>query len=153
KTGAVAWETVLTTQRASYTSAAPVYWDGRVYIGSAGGDVGARGMITAVDVNTGREIWKFYTVPGPGERFADSWEGDSYKYGGAGVWNHVAVDTELGMIYFGTGNAGPDTYGPVRGGDNLFAASVVALDAKTGAYKWHFQQVRHDLWDYDAAAP
>ena len=153
KTGAVAWETVLTTQKAGYTSAAPVYYDGRVFIGTAGGDVGARGQIGAYDVTTGKEVWKFFTVPGPGERFANTWEGESYKYGGAGVWNHVAIDPALGMIYMGTGNAGPDTYGPFRGGDNLFTASVLALDVKTGAYKWHFQEVHHDLWDYDAASP
>jgi quinohemoprotein ethanol dehydrogenase len=153
QTGQVRWQTVLTTQRAAYTSAAPVYYDGRVFIGTAGGDIGARGQIGAYDVKTGKEIWKFNTVPGPGERHADTWEGDSYKYGGAGVWNHVAVDPELGMIYMGTGNAGPDTYGPVRGGDNLFTASVLALDLKSGAYKWHFQEVRHDIWDYDAASP
>jgi quinohemoprotein ethanol dehydrogenase len=153
ETGAVAWETVLTDQRASYTSAAPVYYDGRVFIGTAGGDIGARGQIGAYDVKTGKEIWKFHTIPGPGEPFADTWEGESYKYGGAGVWNHVAVDPDLGMIYLGTGNAGPDTYGPLRGGDNLFTASVLALDLRTGAYKWHFQQVHHDIWDYDAASP
>ena len=132
-TGKPVWETVLTTQRAAYTSAAPVHYEGRIFIGTAGGDVGARGQIGAYDVKTGKPIWTFYTVPGPGERFGDTWEGDSYKYGGAGVWNHVAVDPELGMIYMGTGNAGPDTYGPVRGGDNLFTASVLALDMKTGA--------------------
>ncbi len=153
ETGAVAWDTLLTPQRAAYTSAAPVYYDGRVFIGTAGGDVGARGQVGAYDVATGKEIWKFHTIPGPGERFANTWEGESYKYGGAGVWNHVAVDSELGMIYMGTGNAGPDTYGPLRGGDNLFTASVLALDLKTGAYKWHFQEVHHDLWDYDAASP
>ena len=153
KTGNVAWETVLTTHPAAYTSAAPVYHDGRVFIGTAGGDVGARGQIGAYDVNTGREIWKFHTTPGRGERFAETWEGDSYKYGGAGVWNHVAIDPDLGMVYMGTGNAGPDTYGPVRGGDNLFTSSVLAVDMRSGAYKWHFQEVRHDLWDYDAASP
>jgi PQQ-dependent dehydrogenase (methanol/ethanol family) len=153
QTGAVVWQTTLTTQKAAYTSAAPVYYGGRIFIGTAGGDVGARGQVGAYDINTGKEIWKFYTTPGPGDRFADTWEGDSYKFGGAGVWNHVAVDPELAMIYMGTGNAGPDTYGPMRGGDNLFTASVLALDMNTGAYKWHFQEVRHDIWDYDAASP
>ena len=153
KTGSLVWQTVLTTQQAAYTSAAPVYYGGRVFIGIAGSENGMRGHIGAYDVNTGKEIWKFYTIPGPGERFADTWEGDSHKFGGAGVWNHVAIDPDLGMVYMGTGNAGPDTYGPIRGGDNLFSASVLALDLKTGGYKWHFQEVRHDLWDYDAASP
>jgi quinohemoprotein ethanol dehydrogenase len=153
QTGALVWETVLTDQKAAYTSAAPVFYDGRIFIGTAGGDIGARGQIGAYDVKTGKQIWLFHTVPGPGERFGNTWEGDSYKYGGAGVWNHVAVDPDLGMIYMGTGNAGPDTYGPVRGGDNLFTASVLAVDLKTGGYKWHFQEVRHDIWDYDAASP
>ncbi|MBI3490345.1 MAG: PQQ-binding-like beta-propeller repeat protein, partial [Acidobacteria bacterium] len=72
---------------------------------------------------------------------------------GGGVWNHVALDPDLGMIYVGVGNAGPDTDGRLRGGDNLFTASILALDLKTGAYKWHFQEVHHDLWDYDAASP
>lgn len=152
-TGSVVWETVLTTQRAAYTSAAPVYYDGRIFIGTAGGDVGARGQIGAYDAKTGRAIWTFNTVPAPNERFGDTWEGESYKTGGAGVWNHVAIDPELGMVYMGTGNAGPDTYGAERGGDNLFSASVLALDLKTGAYKWHFQEVHHDIWDYDAASP
>ena len=105
------------------------------------------------DIKTGREVWKFYTVPGPGERFADTWEGESYKVGGAGVWTHVAVDPDLGMLYFGTGNAGPDNDGSMRGGDNLFTSSLVALDFRTGAYKWHFQEVRHDIWDYDSSSP
>ena len=153
KTGSVVWETVLTTQRAAYTSAAPVYHQGRIFIGVGGGDNGARGEIGAYDVTSGKEIWKVSTIPGPGEPFADTWEGDSYKYGGAGVWNHVALDPDLGMVYMGTGNAGPDTYGPLRGGDNLFTSSVLALDMRTGAYKWHFQEVHHDLWDYDAASP
>jgi len=132
KTGSVVWETVVTTQRAAYTSAAPVYYQGRIFIGVGGGDNGARGEIGAYDVSSGKAIWKVSTIPGPGEPFANTWEGDSYKYGGAGVWNHVALDPDLGMVYMGTGNAGPDTYGPVRGGDNLFTSSILALDMRTG---------------------
>ncbi len=153
QTGHVVWQTVMTTQRAAHTSAPPIYYDGLIFIGTAGGDVGARGQIGAYDVKTGKEVWRFYTVPGPGERFADTWEGDSYKWGGAGVWTHVALDPDLGMVYFGTGNAGPDNDGSMRGGDNLFASSLVALDLRTGAYKWHFQEVRHDIWDYDSSSP
>jgi PQQ-dependent dehydrogenase (methanol/ethanol family) len=152
QTGRVVWQTVMNTQRAAHTSAPPIYYGGLIFIGTAGGDVGARGQIGAYDIKNGKELWKFYTVPGPGERFADTWEGDSYKWGGAGVWTHVALDPDLGMIYFGTGNAGPDNDGSNRGGDNLFTSSLVALDFKTGAYKWHLQEVRHDIWDYDSSS-
>lgn len=153
QTGQLLWERKLTDHPAAYSSASPVYYDGRVFIGTAGGDQGARGSMHAFDTKTGKELWRFYTVPGPGEKFADSWEGDAYKIGGAGVWNHVAVDPELGLIYMGTGNAAPDTWGDTRGGDNLFTCSVLALDLKTGTYKWHYQEVHHDIWDHDSATP
>jgi alcohol dehydrogenase (cytochrome c) len=138
-TGQVVWEKKLTDQPAAYTSAPPVFYNGRVYLGTAGSDNGARGQLGAYDAKTGQEIWRFNPIPGPGERFANTWEGDAYKIGGGGVWNHVALDPELGMLYVGVGNAAPDVWGESRGGDNLFSASVVALDLKTGAYKWHFQ--------------
>ena len=153
QTGRVVFERRLTDHPAAYTSAAPVFYNGRVYIGTAGGDNGARGQLGAYDAKTGTEIWKFFTIPAAGERFADTWEGDSYKIGGGGIWNHVAIDPELGLIYMGVGNAAPDVWGGSRGGDNLFTASVLALDLKTGSYKWHFQEVHHDIWDHDAASP
>ena len=153
QTGRVVWERRLTDHPAAYTSAAPVFYNGRVYIGTAGGDNGARGQLGAYDAKTGTEIWKFFTIPAAGERFADTWEGDSYKIGGGGIWNHVAIDPELGLIYMGVGNAAPDVWGGSRGGDNLFTASVLALDLKRGSYKWHFQEVHHDIWDHDAASP
>jgi len=152
QTGQLVWERKLTDHPAAYTSAPPVFYDGRVYIGVAGSENGARGQLGAYDAKTGEELWRFYTIPGPGERFADTWEGDSYKIGGGGVWTHVALDSELGMVYMGVGNAAPDVWGGLRGGDNLFTASVVALDLKTGAYRWHFQEVHHDIWDHDAAS-
>ena len=152
-TGRVVWETVLTDQRAAYTSGAPVYYEGLIIIGTGGGDGGARGQVGAYDVSTGREVWLFDTIPGPDDRFGDTWEGDSYKSGGGGVWNHVALDPDLGMIYMGVGNAGPNYWGAQRGGDNLFSASVLALEVRTGEYEWHFQEVHHDIWDYDAASP
>src|SRR5213594_4454815 len=152
QTGRVVWQTRTTTQRAAYSSAAPVYYDGLVFIGVAGGDGAVRGEVAAYDVKTGKQVWKFSTIPGPGEPFSGTWEADAHRWGG-GVWNHVALDPDLGMIYVGVGNAGPDTDGRLRGGDNLFTASVLALHLRTGAYKWHFQEVHHDLWDYDAASP
>jgi len=152
QTGQLVWQTKLTDQRPAYTAAPPVYYDGIVYIGIAGGELGVRGHMGAYDAKTGKEVWKFWTIPGPGERGAETWEGDSYKYGGAGVWTNVAIDPDLRMIYFGVGNAGPDTDGRNRGGDNLYTCSVLALDLKTGAYKWHFQEIHHDIWDQDSAS-
>lgn len=150
KTGALVWQTRLAER--GNTNAPAVYHDGLVYMGVGGGESGVRGQFGAYDAKTGKEVWKFWTIPGPGEIGHDTWEGDSWKYGGAPVWTHPAIDPALGMIYVPTGNAGPDNDGTQRGGDNLFTVSVVALDLKTGAYKWHFQEVHHDLWDYDSSA-
>ncbi|MCW2955756.1 MAG: quinonprotein alcohol dehydrogenase [Thermoleophilia bacterium] len=134
-------------------TAAPLYYDGLVYTGITGGEFGVRGRLTALDAETGEEKWRFYTTPGPDEVGGDTWEGDSYLTGGAPVWQTPSVDPELGMIYFTTGNANPDVDGSERAGDNLFAASFVALDVKTGEYKWHYQTVHHDIWDYDQPSP
>jgi len=114
-----------------------------------------RGRISAYDAKTGRQVWNFYTIPGPGEIGHATWpqDNDAWKYGGAPVWQTPSVDPELGMIYFSTGNAAPDLNGAIRAGDNLFSASLVALDAATGQYRWHFQLVRHDIWDFDAPNP
>ena len=152
KTGAVAWKTQLADPARGTTSAPAIYHDGLVYIGVGGGEGGVRGQFGAYDARTGKEVWKFWTLPGPGEFGHETWEGDSWKYGGGPVWTHPAIDPELGLIYVPIGNASPDNDGTARGGDNLFTVSVVALDLKTGKYKWHFQEVHHDIWDYDSAA-
>jgi PQQ-dependent dehydrogenase (methanol/ethanol family) len=155
KTGEVVWHTELRTEpgNPSFANAPAVYHDGLVFMGVAGGEQGVRGQFGAYDAKTGKQVWKFWTVPGPGEFGHDTWEGDSWKTGGAPVWTHPAIDPELGMIYVPTGNAWPDTDGSKRGGDNLFTASIVALDLKTGKRRWHYQEVHHDLWDYDSPAP
>jgi PQQ-dependent dehydrogenase (methanol/ethanol family) len=154
KTGARLWRTQLAQAGPGTISAPATYYNGRVYIGVGGGELGVRGQFGAYDARTGKELWKFWTVPGPGERGHDTWEGDSWKSGGAPVWTHPAIDPELGTVYVAVGNAGPDNDGTARGGDNLYAASVLALDLESGAYKWHFQEVHHDVWDYDnAGAP
>ena len=95
-------------------------------------------------------MWRFYTIAGPGEVGGDTWPGttDAHTHGGATVWQAPVIDPDLGMAYFSTGNDGS-----VRPGDNLFAASIAALDYKTGQYRWHFQEVHHDIWDYDAPSP
>jgi alcohol dehydrogenase (cytochrome c) len=156
QTGEKAWSTTIETWQNGYTiTSAPLYYDGRVYTGVSGGEYQARGRLTAVDAKTGDIDWRFYTVPGPGETGHDTWpqDNDSWKHGGAPIWQTPAVDPELGMLYFSTGNASPDDDGHARAGDNLFAASIVAIDAKTGEYRWHFQQVHHDIWDYDSPNP
>src|SRR5690349_19468745 len=122
-------------------------------MGVSGGEGGVRGYLAAFDAKTGKEKWGFWTTPAPGERGSDTWEGDSWKYGGGPVWMQPAIDPDLGMVYFSVGNASPDNDGTQRGGDDLFTSSIVALDYKTGAYKWHFQEVHHDIWDFDAPSP
>ena len=126
-----------------------------VIIGFAGGDRGTRSRLKAYDAKDGRLIWTFYTIPGPGEPGHDTWpkDNDSWKYGGAAIWQTPAVDLDLGLVYFSTGNAAPDYNGAFRAGDNLYAASMLAIELKTGKYRWHFQQVHHDIWDYDAVNP
>lgn len=153
-TGAIVWKTEVDKWQDSWTETmAPQYVDGKVLIGASGGEFEIRGHISAYDANTGKMLWRFYTVPRPGEFGNDTWAGDSWKGGGATVWTTPAVDPDLKMVYFGTGNAGPDLDGSVRGGNNLFTSSVVALDLNTGKYKWHFQEVHHDVWDYDGPQP
>jgi quinohemoprotein ethanol dehydrogenase len=136
-------------------TSAPLYYDGMVITGFSGAEIGVRGRVKAYDARNGKLLWTFYTIPGPGELGHDTWPQDNevWMHGGATVWNTPAVDPELGLIYFSTGNPGPDFNGAVRAGDNLFTASVVALEARTGKYRWHFQEVHHDIWDYDAPNP
>ena len=156
KTGKVAWETRTGDPKQGYSlTAAPLYYNGMVIIGTAGGDLGIRGWLRSFDAKTGREVWRFNTVPGPGEFGHDTWPAGSsaWQWGGAPVWSTPAVDPELGLIYFSTGNPGPSLGGAARAGDNLFTASIVALDVATGRYRWHFQEVHHDIWDYDAPNP
>jgi quinohemoprotein ethanol dehydrogenase len=155
-TGTLVWSIQAERWQDNFSiTAAPVYVNGVVIIGFAGADRGTRGRVKAYDAKDGHLVWTFYTIPGPGEPGHDTWpkDNDSWKYGGASVWQTPAVDPELGLLYFSTGNAGPDYNGAVRAGDNLYAASIVAIDAATGRYRWHFQQVHHDIWDYDASNP
>ena len=119
-------------------------------MGPAGGEFGIRGFLAAFDVATGNEAWRFNLVPGPGEPGFDTWQGDSWKTGGASIWLTGSYDPELNLTYWGVGNPGPDWNGDNREGDNLYSNSVVALDADTGKLKWHFQFSPHDEFDYDA---
>jgi quinohemoprotein ethanol dehydrogenase len=155
ETGKVKWSTsvVKPGQGFSITSA-PLYYEGKVYVGGSGGEYGIRGRLTALNAETGKEEWRFYTTPSPSEPGGDTWPKgtDAYKHGGASLWNTPTVNPETGMIFFSTSNASP-WVGSEREGENLFTASIVALDAETGEYKWHYQQVHHDLWDFDSPSP
>jgi quinohemoprotein ethanol dehydrogenase len=156
KSGEVLWRTQVGTWQDGYTiTAAPRYFEGMVFTGISGAEKGVRGKLTALDAKSGQELWHFWTVPGPGDIGGDTWPDDGFAYlhGGATVWNTPTIDPDLGLLYFSTGNAGPDYLGSVRPGDNLFASSIVALDYRTGQYKWHFQETHHDIWDYDAPSP
>jgi alcohol dehydrogenase (cytochrome c) len=156
RTGKVVWSIQAEDPLVGYSIvSAPLYYDGMIITGFGGGDMGIRGRVKAYSAKDGKLLWTFYTVPAPGEFGSETWpkNNDYYKYGGAPVWQTPAVDPDLGLVYFSTGNAGPDYNGADREGDNLFTASIVAIEAKTGKYRWHFQQVRHDIWDYDSPNP
>jgi alcohol dehydrogenase (cytochrome c) len=118
----------------------------------AGAEFGTRGFIDAYDANTGKRVWRFNTVPGEGEPGGETWSGDSWKHGGGSTWITGTYDPETNLIFWGTGNPGPDMLGDVRPGDNLYTCSLVALDADTGKLKWHYQFTPHDVHDWDAVS-
>ncbi|MED5377194.1 MAG: PQQ-binding-like beta-propeller repeat protein [Acidobacteriota bacterium] len=156
QTGKLAWSVQAARWEDGYSiTSAPLYFDGLVITGFAGAEYGIRGRVSAFHAADGSPAWVFHTVPGPGEVGHDTWpqDNDVWMHGGASVWQTPAVDPELGLLYFSTGNPGPDFNGAVRAGDNLFSVSIVAIDVATGDYRWHFQQVHHDLWDYDSPSP
>ena len=157
KTGKVLWKHELgedvPKNLRQYVSAPPLYYKGLVYISVSGGDGGLRGRLTAHDAKTGKEVWRWWAIPYPGEPGSETWEGDSWKTGGGAMWVQPALDPELGLLYVNTGNPWPDYNGSSRGGANLFTCSIVALDAMTGKYRWHYQAVHHDLWDFDLPTP
>ena len=151
RSGTLLWDTVVADAGAQYSITMPPLVVGdKVYIGVAGGDLGIRGFVAAYEVHTGAELWKFHTIPAPGEPGNDTWSGDSWQAGGAAIWNAGAYDAEANLIYFGTGNPAPDWDGRSRLGDNLYSDSVIALDADSGELKWHYQFTPHDELDYDS---
>ncbi|MBT8148128.1 MAG: PQQ-binding-like beta-propeller repeat protein, partial [Gammaproteobacteria bacterium] len=122
----------------------------KVVTGIAGGEFGIRGFIDAYDPETGERVWRTYAIPGPGEFGNDTWSGDSWRTGGAATWLTGSYDPDLNLIYWGTGNPGPDWNGDVRLGDNLYSDSALALNGDTGEIEWHFQFTPHDVHDYDS---
>jgi quinohemoprotein ethanol dehydrogenase len=156
RTGEVVWSVEAERWQDGFSiTSAPLYYDGMVITGFSGGEMASRGKVKAFSARDGKLVWTFNTVPGPGEFGHDTWPQDSnaWQFGGAPVWQTPAADPELDLVYFSTGNPGPDLHGGVRRGDNLFSVSIVAVDAHTGKYRWHFQQVHHDIWDYDSPNP
>jgi alcohol dehydrogenase (cytochrome c) len=151
KTGHVLWDTVVADYKAGHSiTVAPLAIKDKVIIGIAGGEYGIRGFIDAYDAKSGKQLWRFWTVPGPGEPGHDTWLGDSWKTGGATTWVTGSYDPALNLIYWGTGNPGPDYDADVRNGDNLYSDSLLAIDASTGKLKWHFQFTPRDTHDWDA---
>jgi alcohol dehydrogenase (cytochrome c) len=152
-TGKPIWQKSIADPTAGYAmTLAPLVVKDKVIVGVAGGEYGIRGFVAAYDVATGDEVWRFYTIPGPGEPGFETWEdgGDAWMHGGGSVWLTGSYDPELNLTYWGIGNPGPDWNPQQRPGDNLYSDSVVALDADTGELKWHFQFTPNDDYDYDA---
>jgi PQQ-dependent dehydrogenase (methanol/ethanol family) len=176
KTGNVLWETKIADPDEGYSETmAPTVVDGKVLIGTNGGEYGIRGFVKAFDANSGQLLWTFYTIPDTGQegvwatkdatgrdekrdiaaekkQLADK-GGDFYKTLGGGVWMTPAIDRKTHTVFFVVGNPSPDLYGAIRPGDNLYTDSLVAIDLDTGKYKWHYQYVPHDVWDLDAVSP
>jgi alcohol dehydrogenase (cytochrome c) len=140
KTGAVLWDVVSADYRTGHSfTVAPLAVKGLIVIGISGGEYGVRGFIDAYDADTGARKWRFYTVPGPGEPGHDSWEGDSWKVGGAPAWNTGTYDPVTNQIFWPTGNPAPSNRGEGRAGDNLYSNSLLALNGDTGKMNWYFQ--------------
>ncbi len=150
-TGRSIWEAAVGDNREGYAmTGAPLAFKDRVLVGVSGSDYGIRGFVAAFSATDGRPLWKFYTAPGPGEAGHDTWAGDSWKTGGAATWSTGAYDAARDTVYWGVGNPAPAHHGGIRSGDNLFANSVVALDASSGKLRWHYQFTPGDEHDWDA---
>lgn len=151
RTGKPLWNIAVARPEAGYSlTHAPLIVKDKVLVGVAGGEYGIRGYITAYDAKTGKEAWRFNTIPGPGEPGNETWAGDSWKTGGGSIWVTGSYDAETNLTFWGVGNPGPDWNGDERAGDNLYSDCVLALDADTGKLKWHYQFTPHDVLDYDA---
>jgi alcohol dehydrogenase (cytochrome c) len=153
-TGQRIWEVELGSYKEGYTgSAAPLVAGDLVIHGVSGGDEGIRGLIDAYRLSTGERAWRFYTIPGRGEKGSETWKGQAIDHGCGGTWLTGSYDPQLDLVYWGVGNPCPTYQGAERLGDNLYTSSVVALSAKTGALKWHYQFSPHDTHDWDSAQP
>jgi alcohol dehydrogenase (cytochrome c) len=152
--GALLWDVYMPESAQHYgATSAPLVVNDLVISGVAGGDEGIRGFIGAWNVATGKLAWRFWTVPKPGERGSETWQGNAIEAGGGSTWLTGTYDEETGLLYWPTGNPFPDTDGADRKGDNLYTNCDLALDPKTGELRWYFQYTPHDLHDWDATQP
>ncbi len=151
KTGMIRWDIAVADYKQGYSlTSAPLAVKDKIIIGMAGGEYGVRGFLDAYNAHTGKQAWHFQTVPGPGEPGHETWDGDSWKTGSATTWVTGSYDPGQNLVYWGTGNPGPDWNGVARKGDNLYSDCLIALDADTGKLKWHFQFTPHDDHDWDS---
>ena len=151
RSGHAIWDTTIARAEAGYSiTHAPLAIKDKVIVGTAGGEYGIRGFLATYDARTGKEVWRFNTIPGPGEPGHDTWADDSWVHGGGSIWLTGSYDPELNLTYWGVGNPSPDWNGDGRAGDNLYTAAAVALDADTGKLKWHYQFSPHNEFDWDA---
>jgi PQQ-dependent dehydrogenase (methanol/ethanol family) len=156
-TGKVLWQSepaagLPNPTKYSFTLAPQVY-DGMVIVGSSGAEYPTRGFVAAFDAATGKQVWVFRTTAAPGQPGGDTWSGKSWETGGGSVWNTPAIDPANGLVVFAEGNPNPDNWGESRRGANAYTDSIVALHVKDGTLAWWYQEVPHDLWDYDATGP
>jgi len=150
RSGIERWDAAVADNTVGYAiTGAPLAIDGKILVGISGGEAGVRGFLDAYDAATGKRLWRFWTIPEPGQPHAESWPREAWKHGGATTWLTGSYDPELKLVYWGTGNPGPWN-GETREGDNLYSCSLIALDPETGTLKWHFQFTPHDVHDWDA---
>jgi alcohol dehydrogenase (cytochrome c) len=152
RTGGVLYDVEIIDYKAGYSATvAPLVVKDKVIVGVAGAEYGIRGFIDAYDAQTGKRAWRFYTVAKPGEPGGNTWpRGDAYLRGGGSIWVTGSYDPQQNLVFYGTGNPGPDYYSGAREGDNLYTASLVALNADTGELAWHYQFTPHDVHDWDS---
>src|SRR6195256_3698063 len=151
RSGNLIWDVAYADWNRNYgATSAPLVVKDKVLVGTSGGDDGVRGFVAAYDAETGKQVWRFWTIPAPGEPGSESWPGYAYLRGGGTTWMPGTYDPELNTLYWGTSNPAPDFDGGPRPGDDLYTDCVLALDPDTGKRKWHFQFTPHDLFDYDA---